>query len=291
MKPKQNPIPNLKPKQNPKLNPKPEPKAKPLPNPKPIPRRSEQRLQRVLAQAGLASRRKAEELIQAGRGAVDGKVVTQMGVKVDPLRQRITVDARPLAIKESRAYYLLHKPRLVLSTLHDPQGRPTLRDYLKGARIRERVFPVGRLDWDADGLILLTNDGRLAQILQHPRFQIPKIYRVKVSGIPTPEALQQLEAGIQFPGGQKHRAEVELLKTGEDRAWLLVTIREGEKHQVKIMLEAVGHLVLTLKRVALGPLKLGRLPVGKIRALTPEEIQSLRQVADSAKFRPRTEGD
>ena len=258
---------------------------------KPKPKSNEQRLQRVLAQAGLASRRKAEDLIQAGRVSVDGKVVTQLGVKVDPDRQRIKVDGQPLAIRESRVYYLLHKPRLVLSTLHDPQGRPTLKDFLKGARIKERVFPVGRLDWDADGLILLTNDGRLAQILQHPRFQVPKTYRVKVSGLPTKEALKRLEEGVQIPGGGKHRAEVELIKTGENRAWLLVTIREGEKHQVKKMFEAVGHLVLTLKRVSLGPLKLGRLPVGKIRALTQEEIQSLRQVADSPKFRPRTEGE
>ena len=258
---------------------------------KPKPKSNEQRLQRVLAQAGLASRRKAEDLIQAGRVSVDGKVVTQLGVKVDPERQRIQVDGQPIAARESRVYYLLHKPRLVLSTLHDPQGRPTLKDYLKGARIKERVFPVGRLDWDADGLILLTNDGRLAQILQHPRFQVPKTYRVKVSGVPTMEALKRLEEGVQIPGGGKHRAGIELIKTGENRAWLLVTIWEGEKHQVKKMLEAVGHLVLTLKRMALGPLKLGRLPVGKIRALTQEEIQSLRQVADSQKFRHQSKGE
>ena len=257
---------------------------------KPKPKSNEQRLQRVLAQAGLASRRKAEDFIQAGRVSVDGKVITQLGVKVDPDRQQIKVDGQPIAIRESRVYYLLHKPRLVLSTLHDPQGRPTLKDYLKGARIKERVFPVGRLDWDADGLILLTNDGRLAQILQHPRFQVPKTYRVKVSGLPTREALRRLEEGVQIPGGGKHRAGIELIKTGENRAWLLVTIREGEKHQVKNMFEAVGHLVLTLKRVSLGPLKLGRLPVGKIRALTQEEIQSLRQVADSPKVHSRTGG-
>ncbi|RPH85802.1 MAG: rRNA pseudouridine synthase [Desulfobacteraceae bacterium] len=258
---------------------------------KPKPKTNEQRLQRVLAQAGLASRRKAEEFIQTGRVSVDGKVITQLGVKVDPDRQLIKVDGQPIAVRESRVYYLLHKPRLVLSTLHDPQGRPTLKDYLKGARIKERVFPVGRLDWDADGLILLTNDGRLAQILQHPRFQVPKTYRVKVSGLPTREALMRREEGVQIPGGGKHRAGVELIKTGENRAWLLVTIREGEKHQVKKMLEAVGHLVLTLKRVAMGPLKLGRLPVGKIRTLTQEEIQSLRQVADSQKFRHQNKGE
>jgi pseudouridine synthase len=257
---------------------------------KPKSKTNEQRLQRVLAQAGLASRRKAEDFIQAGRVSVDGKVVTQLGVKVDPDRQQIMVDGQPLAIRESRVYYLLHKPRLVLSTLHDPQGRPTLKDYFKGSRIKERVFPVGRLDWDADGLILLTNDGRLAQILQHPRFQVPKTYRVKVSGLPTKEALQRLEEGVQIPEGGKHRAGVELIKTGENRAWLLVTIWEGEKHQVKKMFEAVGHLVLTLKRMTLGPLKLGRLPVGKIRALTQEEIQSLRQLADSPKVHSRAGG-
>lgn len=233
------------------------------------------RLQRVLAQAGLASRRKAEDLIREGRVRVDGRVVTELGLKIDPSTQRIAVDGRPLPSHESKAYYLFYKPKGVLSTLHDPQGRPTLKDFLTQAGIRKRVFPVGRLDWDAEGLMLLTNDGELAQTLQHPKFQIPKTYRVKVQGIPTEEALRSLGEGIQLPSGKWHRADWEMLKSGEDRSWLLLTIREGEKHQVKNMLAAIGYPVMTIKRIAMGSLSLGRLNPGEIRPLTPTEIQNL----------------
>ncbi|MEW6187273.1 MAG: pseudouridine synthase [Thermodesulfobacteriota bacterium] len=232
-------------------------------------------MQRILAESGVASRRKAEELIRQGRIKVDGRIVTQLGNKWEPSAHRIEVDGRLLSAPETKTYFLFHKPKRVLSTLHDPRGRPTVKDFLSQAQIRERLFPVGRLDWDAEGLMLLTNDGILAQTLQHPRFQIPKTYRVKVQGTPTDEELFRLQAGIELPGGKSHRADWERLKNGEDRSWLLITIREGEKHQVKNMLAAVGHPVLTLKRVALGPLELGRLPQGQLRPLTPKEIQAL----------------
>ena len=245
---------------------------------------SDLRLQVFLAQAGVASRRKAERLIQEGRVAVDGQVVTQMGSKVDPDRQRVTVDGRPVEIVSETVYYLFHKPRQVLSTLHDPRGRPALKDYLDRAGIRERVFPVGRLDWDAEGLILMTNDGLLAQVLQHPRFQVPKTYRVKVEGLPTLQALNRLKTGLPIPGGKEHRADVERIKTGTDRTWLLITVWEGEKHQVKKMCAAVGHPVLTIKRVALGPLELGRLPQGEFRPLTAREIAALKKLVPPALF-------
>jgi pseudouridine synthase len=234
------------------------------------------RLQRILALAGVASRRKAEEWIRQGRVRVDGEVITDLGVKFLPSAHRITVDGRPLPPLEGKVYYLFNKPKGVLSTLRDPQGRPTVRDYLFRAGIRERLFPVGRLDWDAEGLMLLTNDGVLAQRLQHPRFQVPKTYRVKVRGVPSDETLNNLRTGIRLPSGKIHRADWERVKNGEDRAWLLITVREGEKHQVKHMLAALGHPVLTLKRVALGPLSLGRLPSGALRPLTDEEIRSLK---------------
>jgi 23S rRNA pseudouridine2605 synthase len=236
-----------------------------------------QRLQRILAQSGLASRRQAEELIREGRVTVDGRIVQQLGMKVVPSEHRIEVDGNPLSSSETKVYYLFHKPKGVLSTLLDPQGRPTLKDFLAQARVKQRLFPVGRLDWDAEGLMLLTNDGELAQRLQHPRFQVPKTYRIKVRGIPSETALHHLEQGIKFPGGKTHRADFEMIKKGEDRSWLLITIREGEKHQVKNMLAVIGHPVLTIKRIALGPLNLGRLAPGDIRPLTAKEIEALRE--------------
>jgi len=234
------------------------------------------RLQRILAQSGLASRRKAEDLIRVGRVMVDGRVVTGLGLKLVPSDHRIEVDGQLIASPESKAYYLFYKPQKVVSTLGDPQGRPTIKDFLSQAQIRERVFPVGRLDWDAEGLMLLTNDGELAQTLQHPKFQVPKTYRVKVRGIPTLDSLRRLQAGTWLPSGKKHQAEWEMVKTGLDRSWLLITIREGEKHQVKNMCTAIGHPVMTIKRVTLGPLSLGRLAPGEIRPLTSKEIQALK---------------
>jgi 23S rRNA pseudouridine2605 synthase len=234
------------------------------------------RLQRILAHAGLASRRKAEDLIQAGRVMVDGRVVTQLGLKLAPSDHRIEVDGHLITSAESKAYYLFYKPQGVVSTLSDPQGRPTIKDFLSQAQVRERVFPVGRLDWDAEGLMLLTNNGELAQTLQHPKFQVPKTYRVKVRGIPTLDSLRRLQAGTWLPSGKKHRAEWEMVKTGLDRSWLLITIREGEKHQVKNMCTAIGHPVMTIKRVTLGPLSLGRLTPGAIRPLTSKEIRALK---------------
>lgn len=235
-----------------------------------------QRLQRVLAQSGLASRRKAEDLIRSGRVSVDGRVVTELGLKIDPTAHRIEVDGQPLASSESKVYYLFYKPKGVLSTLQDPQGRATLTDFLVQARIQERVFPVGRLDWDAEGLMLLTNDGELGQTLQHPKFQIPKTYRVKVRGIASQDSLRPLQNGIRLPSGTVHRADWELIKTGSDRSWLLITIREGEKHQVKDMLSAIDHPVLAIKRISLGPLTIGRLTPGELRPLTDQEIRTLK---------------
>jgi 23S rRNA pseudouridine2605 synthase len=234
------------------------------------------RLQRILAQAGVASRRKAEELIREGRVRVDGRIIQQLGEKIVPSEHRIEVDGKPLASPETKVYYLFYKPKGVLSTLQDPQGRPTIKDFLSQAQIRQRVFPVGRLDWDAEGLMLLTNDGGLGQTLQHPKFQVPKTYRVKVKGIPLFDSLRRLQEGTWLPSGKKHRAQWEMVKTGPDRSWLLITIREGENHQVKNMCAAIGHPVMAIKRITLGPLSLGRLAPGKLRPLSSEEIQALK---------------
>ena len=242
------------------------------------------RLQRILSQAGLASRRKAEEWIRAGRVTIDGDVITEPGRKTSPQVHRIAVDGKPIPRPKSFVYFLFHKPRKVVSTLQDPQGRPCLKDFLTKAGIRERVFPVGRLDWDAEGLILMTNDGELAQRLQHPRYQVPKTYRVKVSGIPSLDAIARLKSGIKLSEGEVHRADVERVKKGEDRAWFLTTVREGEKHQIKKMWETVGHPVLTLKRISLGPLTLGRLAPGQIRPLSTQEVSRLQKLVASHDF-------
>lgn len=235
----------------------------------------ELRLQLILAQSGLTSRRKAEEWIRAGRVTVDGQVITHLGFKCSPVGPRIEVDRTPIPSSESKVYYLFNKPKRVLSTLHDPQGRPTLKHFLSPVQVRERVFPVGRLDWDAEGLMLLTNDGELAQSLQHPRFQVPKTYRIKVRGIPSKEALARLETGILLSSGKRPRGNWEIIKTEQDRTWLALTIREGEKHQVKNMMAAIGHPVLTIKRIRFGPLSLGRLAPGEFRPLTSKEIKAL----------------
>jgi 23S rRNA pseudouridine2605 synthase len=235
------------------------------------------RLQRILAHSGLASRRKAEDLIRTGRVVVDGRVVTELGLKLVPSDHRIEVDGKLIPPPESKTYYLFYKPKGVVSSLKDPQGRPTIFDYLSQSQIQERVFPVGRLDWDAEGLMLLTNDGELAQSLQHPKFQVPKTYRVKVRGIPTLDSLRRLQAGTWLPSGKRHQAQWEMVKTGIDRSWLLITIREGEKHQVKNMCAAIGHPLMAIKRITLGPLSLGRLAPGAIRPLTQKEIETFKR--------------
>ena len=232
-----------------------------------------QRLQKILSQAGIASRRKAEEMIQAGRVRVNDQAVTQLGTKANPRTDRITIDGRPLRIAQEPVYILLNKPVGVVTTLADPEGRPTVRDLLRGVRVR--VFPVGRLDFHSSGLLLLTNDGELALRLTHPRYGIRKTYRVKVKGTPTAEALAQLAAGVRLEEGRTGPAEVRLDRTDDGKSWLEITIGEGRKREVRRMCERVGHPVEKLTRVRLGPLTLGKLPPGHYRSLTARELSAL----------------
>lgn len=245
----------------------------------------EERLQKVLAHAGVASRRRAEEMIAEGRVRVNGEVVTQLGTKVNPHRDIIEVDGRPLGKPERPVYILLNKPRGVLSAARDVRGRKTVVDLVPA---RSRLYPVGRLDLDSEGLMLLTNDGALALRLAHPRYEHEKEYRVLVAGVPTEEALARLRAGVGLEGGRTRPAQVEIEKSDGD-TWLRMVLREGRKRQIRRMLEKVGYQVLRLIRVRMGPLQLGDLPAGAYRPLTRKELAAIRRIRreDVEAARPR----
>jgi len=233
----------------------------------------QERLQKILAKAGIASRRKAEELIRAGRVRVDGKVVTEMGIRVDPDAQEIECDGIPVAAQEKKIYILLHKPAGFLSTVHDPQGRPIATDLLQS--IKERVYPVGRLDLDTEGALLLTNDGELSQKILHPSNEVNRTYVAKVKGKPSLKKLAALSRGIELEGRKTWPAEVEVLHSEVRETTIRIVIHEGRKRQIRKMFEAVGHPVLKLKRIAYGQLELGDLASGKYRFLGPGDIKMI----------------
>jgi len=233
----------------------------------------QQRLQKILAKAGIASRRKAEELIKEGKVRVDGKVVTEMGTKVDPDAQDIECDGIHVAAREKKIYILLHKPAGFLSTVHDPQGRPIVTDLLP--QVKERVYPVGRLDLDTEGALLLSNDGELAQKILHPSHEVNKTYVAKVKGKPNTKKLAALSRGITLEGRKTWPADIEVLQTEPQTTTIKIIIHEGRKRQVRKMFDAVGHPVLQLKRTAYGQLELGDLRPGKYRFLSPEDIKMI----------------
>ena len=233
------------------------------------------RLQKILAQAGVASRRASEKLIAGGRVTVNGKTVQDMGVKADPTADDVRVDGRRLKPERPR-YILLYKPSGVVTTRSDPQRRRTVVDLLGG--VREYVYPVGRLDYDTEGLLLLTNDGELAAALTHPRHGVERTYEAHVVGIPDEEALARLRAGIPLDGRRTLPAVVTLVNAGRRDKYgvLRMTIREGRNRQVRRMCEAVGHPVRTLKRVRIGPITDKRLKPGEWRELTKGEVEKLK---------------
>ncbi|HWP48872.1 MAG TPA: pseudouridine synthase [Candidatus Limnocylindrales bacterium] len=237
-----------------------------------------ERLQKVLARAGIASRRESERLIKEGRVMVNSKIVTQLGTKVDPTQDIIQVDGKQISLKKSYHYLLLYKPAGYLTTFKTDETKPTLADLLP--KLKGRVFPVGRLDFNSEGLVFLTDDGELAYILQHPKFEVPKTYEVRVHGIPDEKDLNRLSQGIRLEDGKTKPAKVRLLRTTGKNAWLQITIYEGKKRQVRRMCEAVGHPVSRLIRVALGPLTLQGLEKGSYRFLTPEEVTSLKKYVE-----------
>jgi len=232
----------------------------------------EERLQKILARAGIASRRKAEEMILQGRVTVDGNTVTELGVKADPALAIITVDGEPIS-REEKIYILLNKPTGYVTTLSDPQGRPIVTDLL--TNISQRVFPVGRLDYDTEGALILTNDGRLGQFIIHPSHEVSKTYVATVRGKPSSSALNKLQVGIDLDGHTTWPAKVRIIDGDSRITTLELIIHEGKKRQVRRMLAAIGHPVLTLKRTAYGDLKLGNLPVGSFRLLTKKDLKKV----------------
>jgi pseudouridine synthase len=231
-------------------------------------------LQKVLARAGIASRRQCELLIAAGRVQVNGQVMRTLGVRVRPERDRIQVDGQTIRAEEP-VTILLHKPAGYITSRSDPQGRPVVTSLLPRTGL-PRLFPVGRLDWDTEGLLLLTNDGELAYTLTHPRYGVRKVYRAKVKGHPTPETLTRLTRGVVCDGEPLKALRVEMLHPTRQNAWIAISLDQGRYRQVRRMCEAVGHPVLKLVRVALGSIHLGSLPRGQWRPLTPTELQELR---------------
>lgn len=233
----------------------------------------EQRVQKILAQMGIASRRKAEELIIEGRVTVNGKIAT-LGMKADPARDHIKVDGRLLVRPEPKIYLVFNKPAGVVTSLSDPEGRPTIKDFLKG--IKYRVFPVGRLDYDSEGLLLITNDGDFAHCILHPSKKMPKTYVVKVKGIADEGEMEKLRKGVRLEDGLTAPAKAKKIRQSESNSWIEITIHEGRKRQVRRMLEKVGYPVIKLRRIAIGGLKLGDLKPGEMRRLTLEEVKELK---------------
>jgi len=244
----------------------------------------EERLQKIIAAAGITSRRKAEELITAGLVSVNGQTITQLGAKADPERDHIRVDGKLLRAPERHVYLAVNKPRGYVTSVSDPEGRPTIMDLVRG--VGARVYPVGRLDYASEGLVLLTNDGDLAQKLMHASSHVSKTYLVKVAGKPGAEALSKLRSGVTIALEGKHGGK-RLVRTAPARIqlardapnpWVEVTLVEGRNRQIRRMFEQVGHHVEKIKRVRYGTLELDVEP-GKWRALTSSEVQRLKNMA------------
>src|SRR5712691_13217172 len=235
-----------------------------------------ERLQKILSQAGIASRRASEQLMLDGRVTVNGTTVRELGTKADPARDDIRGDGRRIKVVEQRRYLLLNKPRGYVTTRSDPQRRPTVIDLLRG--IREYVYPVGRLDFESEGLLLLTNDGDLAARLTHPSHGVARVYEARVLGVPDAHDLDRLSRGLVIDGWRTGPVEVKVLpsKREANDATLVLTVREGRNRQVRKMCDAIGHPVDHLKRVAIGPIRDAKLKLGHWRELTTKEVSSLK---------------
>lgn len=235
-----------------------------------------ERLQKFLAEAGVASRRTSEELIANGKVKVNGNIITEMGVKIDPAKDEVRVNGKIVKPVEKKVYILLNKPAGYVTTLRDPQRRPKVIDLLKD--VKERVYPVGRLDFDTEGLLLLTNDGELTYTLTHPKHEIGKTYLVLVKGVPDREKLKRFQKGLRLADGLTAPAKVKLLKKVSSGTFLEITIYEGRNRQIRRMCETIGHPVLELKRINMGFLDIKGLETGKYRYLNEEEIKKLKKL-------------
>jgi 23S rRNA pseudouridine2605 synthase len=236
-----------------------------------------ERLQKILARAGLASRREAERWILEGRITVNGTVVRKLGSQADPGKDSIKVDGKRIKPVAAPLYYAFHKPPGIITTLNDPERRPDLTPYLAHLGEKRRVFPVGRLDYNTTGILLLTNDGELALRLTHPRFGVKKIYRVKLSACPSEEDLAHLRKGIRLDDGMTAPARVRIVEKLKKNAWVEIELHEGRRREVRRMFEALGYFVEKLIRVRFGPVSLGTLAPGTLRPLSQIEVQSLKR--------------
>ena len=243
---------------------------------------NEVRLQKAIAQSGITSRRQAEQLIKQGRVTVNGKTVTVMGSRVDPKHDHIKVNGRHLKPAPPDVFLILNKPAGYLSTMKDPEGRPTVSHLLDKTSLR--TFPVGRLDYDSEGLLLLTNNGTVAQACLHPSSHVEKTYLVKIKGQLSDDAVQKLEQGVELEDGLTAPARVRKVRKVSVNSWIELTIHEGRNHQVKRMLLAVEHPVIKLKRTKFGPIRLGNLPLGNSRHLTDREANALRDLLQTSSF-------
>lgn len=244
----------------------------------PTDERAAPRLQKVLASAGFGSRRQCEELVQSGRVEIDRRPITELGTRVDPQRQEIRVDGVVLHLPKLK-YFMLHKPVDVVSTTRDPWARTRVLDLVDDP---DRLFTVGRLDRSSSGLILVTNDGELANKLAHPRYRVHKTYRVVVAGKPSPQTLQQVRRGVYLAEGKAHVERIECKHSRAQRSVLEIVLTEGRNREIRRILARVGHKVQQLKRVAIGPLRLGELPVGAYRELSRDEVRAVRQLVDKS---------
>ena len=235
------------------------------------------RLQKVLAAAGIASRRASENLIHEGRVEVNGRVVTEQGLRVDPDKDVVRVDGSRIPPPRRYLYLVINKPRGVVSTMEDPEGRRNLSDLLEGARPGKpaRLFHVGRLDTDTDGLLLLTNDGDFAHKLAHPSYEVPKTYLAEVNGIVNEAVIKKLRAGVMLEDGLSKPSSVKLVSTARERSLVKMTLHEGRNHIVRRTMDSVGHPVRHLSRIGIGPVRLGSLKSGELRDLTSEELGGL----------------
>lgn len=233
-----------------------------------------ERLHKFLARCGVASRRECEKIISQGRVRVNGKTISEPGFSVNPEKDKIFLDGKILK-PEEKIYIILYKPHGYVSTVKDPQNRPKVTDLLKG--IKQRVYPVGRLDYDSEGLLFLTNNGELANFMIHPRYEVEKVYLAVLDAVPKINDLEELQKGIMLDDGKTAPSRIKVVKEAAGKALVEVRIHEGRKHQVKRMFEAIGRKVLNLKRVRMGPLELGRLKPGEYKILSEKEAEKLKK--------------
>jgi 23S rRNA pseudouridine2605 synthase len=251
----------------------------------------QERLQKIIAHAGVSSRREAEAMIREGRVTLNGRVVTELGTRADPDRDHIKVDGKLITKAEPHRYILLYKPKEVMTTVEDPQGRRTVIDLVRG--IRERIYPVGRLDFHSEGLVLLTNDGELAFKVSHPTHGSVKTYSVKVRGVPEDRMIDKLRRGITLDGKRTLPCDIERMRTtgkrdDEGNSWFEVKLREGRTQQIRKMFQAIGHPVSKLRRVAIGPISDPKLTPGVWRELTKQEVKMLETMKELKKpVKPR----